>query len=309
MAVLMLPLTVLSLLFAQSPATHRPKVNPAEVEFVFTPRTLISDTNFELLIAPIPNGPAIHLHPSDSVTQTLPPGAWTVTANLNGHKLVSTSLDLNPGEQRKVWLFDELKPWEGPVQKWEPKRGRASIWTEEPLEPVQVYSVLPMGLDSYDPEFAHPEGHWGAFELSDALPYTKGRLSLNAFPGFMDDDPPQIWAFLANDSDHIETLPWNSNLIMEAQDSGGTWRPIEGFKESWGVCGVGLKPIIIPVHGGFYLKARKYTGTFQTHLRLAIDVEGGRILHSNEFEGSINPGQIIRTDKSSAQSAPPTGHQ
>jgi hypothetical protein len=80
--------------------------------------------------------------------------------------------------------------------------------------------------------------------------------------------------------------------LMQAKDKDGQWKFIEYFRSASG-CGNGIHPIQIEPHSHVLFMTWGYSGIFKTKLRIAI--AGGSWAHpiySNEFDGSINPGQF-----------------
>ncbi len=80
----------------------------------------------------------------------------------------------------------------------------------------------------------------------------------------------------------------NMRIIQEALDSSGRWRPIE--RAPFTSCGNSHHNVFLPAGHYWELVAPRYTGSMRTRLRFVI--HGSHELVSNEFEGSINPGQF-----------------
>lgn len=78
------------------------------------------------------------------------------------------------------------------------------------------------------------------------------------------------------------------NLLQEAQDSEGKWNPIEYIPRSW--CGNSYHHVFLPAGHFWEFIVPFYSGSMKTRLRFVLNGE----LYSNEFEGSINPGQFHR---------------
>jgi hypothetical protein len=77
-------------------------------------------------------------------------------------------------------------------------------------------------------------------------------------------------------------------IVQEALDSEGCWRPIERTPSSF--CGNSYHEVFLPSNHYWELVAPRYSGPMQTRLRFVL--KGTPALVSNEFEGSINPGQF-----------------
>jgi hypothetical protein len=80
------------------------------------------------------------------------------------------------------------------------------------------------------------------------------------------------------------------SILQEAQDSKGDWKPIEYLPFSW--CGNSSHRVFLPAGHYWEFAAPVYTGTKKTKLRFVL--QGKQPLYSNEFEGSINPGQFTQ---------------
>lgn len=79
-------------------------------------------------------------------------------------------------------------------------------------------------------------------------------------------------------------------IIMEAMDNNGRWRPIE--EPYIYFCGTGLNDIILPPKEIIVTAAPIDSGEIKTKIRLRFN----KIL-SNEFSGTINPGQFESEEK------------
>lgn len=78
------------------------------------------------------------------------------------------------------------------------------------------------------------------------------------------------------------------SIIQEALDTHGQWRPIEYLPSSW--CGNSYHRVFLPAGHYWEFIAPQYGGAQKTKLRFAL--QGKQPIHSNEFEGSINPQQF-----------------
>jgi hypothetical protein len=76
------------------------------------------------------------------------------------------------------------------------------------------------------------------------------------------------------------------NLLQEAQDSEGNWKPIEYIPRSW--CGNSYHHVFLPSDHFWEFIVPFYSGSMKTKMRFVLNGK----LYSNEFEGSINPGQF-----------------
>jgi hypothetical protein len=107
-------------------------------------------------------------------------------------------------------------------------------------------------------------------------------------------------------------------LTQEALDRSGTWRPIERSFRSW--CGNSYHRVFLDKNQYWEFPALRYHGTIKTKLRLRLEqgtthrreiesgVErgkkvlvtpcgGGRVIHSNEFDGWINESLFLAAEK------------
>lgn len=87
-------------------------------------------------------------------------------------------------------------------------------------------------------------------------------------------------------------------LKLQAQDSQGQWKDIEYIPNSW--CGNSYHILFLPTNHFWEFSIPAYEGGLKTKLRAELlykqneaDTES-KVLYSNEFEGSINPGQFWR---------------
>ena len=96
--------------------------------------------------------------------------------------------------------------------------------------------------------------------------------------------------FLAQDS--------RMDLVIQALDKEGKWRPIEYLPSSW--CGNSYHTLYLPPAHFWEFNIPVYEGEFETKLRAELlyisDQEKYELdaIYSNEFEGSVNPGQFWR---------------
>lgn len=87
-------------------------------------------------------------------------------------------------------------------------------------------------------------------------------------------------------------------LKIQAQDRNGKWKDIEYLPSSW--CGNSYHTLFLPPNYNWEFVVPKYEGEFKTKLRAELlykknkDQKEDDVLYSNEFEGSINPGQFWR---------------
>lgn len=100
--------------------------------------------------------------------------------------------------------------------------------------------------------------------------------------------------YFANYTDTIISIPTLINridIIQEAKDTNGIWRPIEVINGYIG-CGTGVfGNIILNPKEFIEIYTPKYCGGFFTKLRMKLQVSGDVVI-SNEYEGFINTQQF-----------------
>lgn len=97
-------------------------------------------------------------------------------------------------------------------------------------------------------------------------------------------------------------------IVQEAQDDKGEWRPIERIPHGTGPrdCAVGFHRISLKPGQYWNLAGPRYAGPFKTKLRYRLDLgtndgafptTGGKLIYSNEFEGTIHREQFERSGR------------
>lgn len=93
-------------------------------------------------------------------------------------------------------------------------------------------------------------------------------------------------AFSASDS--------RLNIVQEALDSDGKWKPVDYLPQSW--CGNSYHRVFLGANEYWEFAAARFTGRFRTRLRFRLDEQTSETerttIYSNEFEGSINRKQF-----------------
>ena len=84
------------------------------------------------------------------------------------------------------------------------------------------------------------------------------------------------------------------NIVREALDPAGRWRPIEYLAPSF--CGNSYHRMFLPPGRYWSFAAPVYRGAFATRMRFVLEQEGLRLV-SNEFAGSINLEQFTVIDQ------------
>lgn len=85
-------------------------------------------------------------------------------------------------------------------------------------------------------------------------------------------------------------------IIQEALDTDGNWKPIELLPRSW--CGNSYHRVQLGTNEYWEFSTALYHGTFKTKLRFRLGSDERGAVYSNEFEGSVNPGQFTNMPKS-----------
>ena len=79
-------------------------------------------------------------------------------------------------------------------------------------------------------------------------------------------------------------------IVQEAQDTDGNWKPVEYLEAS--DCGNSYHRVFLASNHFWAFAAPRYTGIIPTKLRFAMALADGSRLHSNTFDGSVNPNQF-----------------
>lgn len=86
------------------------------------------------------------------------------------------------------------------------------------------------------------------------------------------------------------------NMVVEARDRDGQWKPIEYLPNSW--CGNSYHKLFLPTGKYWEFKTPVHTGKFETSLRVSLSYgrdaknRKSETIYSNEIKGGINPGQF-----------------
>lgn len=148
---------------------------------------------------------------------------------------------------------------------------------------------------------------FGGFAKSDNLPkaITAGMLvppsaiSLIALPNeaaIFNDAFKGIKLLLVNTT--LETVALSASdsrieIVQEAQDANGEWRPIDYLPSSW--CGNSYHQVFLEQNQYWEFVAAEFTGTLNTKLRFRLSgliANADRVIYSNQFDGMINPEQF-----------------
>lgn len=109
-----------------------------------------------------------------------------------------------------------------------------------------------------------------------------------------------ILAYLVNTTDNnFYAKKQDGSLIMiqEAMDENGNWQPIE----YWVYSGCGnsyFNPLDLASQQYIAIPIRKYSGSFDTQIRLKLKASDELIIYSEPFEGSIHKAQLNKQTKS-----------
>lgn len=170
--------------------------------------------------------------------------------------------------------------------------------TAAALEPLEVKFQL-RGYFMADSSLKDPKA-LGGFAPSDNAPrrldrpVAPGVLTLTALPDetVAFDGKRGFRVILANATRTTAVFHASDsriNIIREARDRQGRWRPVEYLPSSW--CGNSYHRIFLKVGHYWSFAAPEFRGSFRTKMRFVLEQEG-LTLRSNEFEGWIHPEQF-----------------
>lgn len=183
----------------------------------------------------------------------------------------------------------------------------------ERLEPLNVDFMLRGYHYAYDRPRALDSGGWAvsdngprAVRASDR--FAPGRLAVEVRPAEADTFARQfagMKAYVYNTTGDTVALDAQDSrlyLKMQALDPQGQWRDIEYLPSSW--CGNSYHTLRLRPGAYWSLVVPRYAGDFSTSLRVALTLtrpsrnrpEQERVVYSNAFPGSINPGQFWRKE-------------
>ena len=120
-------------------------------------------------------------------------------------------------------------------------------------------------------------------------PAPAGTLSLTATP-----QQSAVRVVLANTTRataSFEAQDNRINVVREALDADGRWKPIEYLPNSW--CGNSYHSLELPPNRYWSFAAPHYLGPFKTRMRFVLEQKGLRLV-SNEFAGSIHREQFTK---------------
>ena len=120
-------------------------------------------------------------------------------------------------------------------------------------------------------------GHGGQLVLV-ALPEEQAKFE--GYPGFR--------VMLINGTRSgvmFETQDTRLNIVREARDAAGRWRPVEYLPNSW--CGNSYFGMELPPGRHWSFVAPVFSGPYRTRMRFVLDQPGLHLV-SNEFAGAIN---------------------
>lgn len=136
-------------------------------------------------------------------------------------------------------------------------------------------------------------GYCVAIKSSDAAIHAvvpRGQLALLALPDRPADFDKHRGFKLVLINATKKTVSFESedsrlNIVREARDAAGRWRPIEYLPHSW--CGNSYYQVELRPGHHWTFRAPLYEGPFRTQMRFVLD-QAGLHLVSNEFSGTIN---------------------
>jgi hypothetical protein len=144
----------------------------------------------------------------------------------------------------------------------------------------------------------------GGFGRSDNFPHRIGKMPVRKGECYLEVRPKEAAAFaqkyvgirllLVNATDRaaaFQACDSRLSIVQEALDAKGKWRPIE-FLQSSG-CGNSYHHVFLGSGEYWTLAIPRYEGTLKTRMRVRLET-GKKTILSNEFEGSVNPGQFVK---------------
>lgn len=145
-----------------------------------------------------------------------------------------------------------------------------------------------------------PKSHFFAFEPTVTTIQEEGSVLaipsayslIEADKNNADNYIQSIPVFIINTSRDIIFLAHQDEAIMmiqEAKDENGLWRPIEFWRYSF--CGNSYGTMGISPNDGVLVKIYKYSGDFETAIRLKLK-NGDNVIYSDSFRGKINQTQF-----------------
>lgn len=117
------------------------------------------------------------------------------------------------------------------------------------------------------------------FLTDDTVPY---RGTFQGIPLLLINKTGKTVDFTAQDS--------RLDVVQEALDKNGRWRPIEYLPQSW--CGNSFHQVFLPAAQYWVFTVPRYYGIFETKLRAKLQLSEKEFLYSNEYVGGISPSQF-----------------
>ena len=218
-----------------------------------------------------------------------------------------------------------LKTWTGNLVAYYNRAGQL-VWQEETVKQPYAFNIDYMQRGYFHASRAntgHPSSYGASpQEISMKRDFLPGTLSIIVRPNeetIIDDHLKAFRTYIANTTK--DTLIFNAQdnrlyLKMQALNSKGEWQDIEYLPDSW--CGNSYHAVALPGNHLWELSTIAYEGSIRTKLRLELtyvdptDTVNIREsysnsmvdwyyrdrrelkIYSNEFDGTINPGQFWR---------------
>ena len=195
------------------------------------------------------------------------------------------------------------------------------VWREEPVEsPVgpnvdfmlRGYCYASSDVESASVGWGGSRNRFRPIEEAPFLPDGFSLVVIHDDTTRFADRYRGMKLYIANRTSHVmlfQAQDSRLHLKLQAQDERGEWRDIEHLPFSW--CGNSYHTLSLPPDSYWSFTIPVYEGGFRTRLRAELtyvpdstvqshstnalaQYESGGIIYSNEFEGSINPGQFWR---------------
>jgi hypothetical protein len=246
-------------------------------------------------------------------------------ADINGQIIIPPTFH---GVDPRGFVNGLLKTWVSGRIIFFNKRGER-VWQENEVKPQQVHA---RNIDHMQRGYFYASnyntGHPGSWRAQpETIPspnsFARSALSVTVIPEeqtVIEGELRGMRVVVANNTD--DTLMFNAQdsrlyMKMQALNSAMEWQDIEYLPNSW--CGNSYHTIALPNNQLWKLSAVVYEGSVPTKLRIELtyldpadtvakNIEGkkGRMyyrdkrqlkIYSNEFAGTINPGQLWRQEE------------
>ena len=204
--------------------------------------------------------------------------------------------------------YDTLDGMVGGIARF--TRGSESGFELEPFEHTGRGEVAPQTMpqvsnrtgaeEPLDPRLEAVAGAIQLIALPHAIPW---HLAPHPGDSYSRDIRDFMTLYVTNttaDVAYLEGMDGDLLVVQEALDAGGEWRPIEYGPEA--TCGLSHYPVVLAAGHQRPIRAPRYGGgDTTTQLRFTMAF-GDTVIHSNEFEGTIDLNPFERAGSGSEPS-------